>query len=184
MNKEQQVVSVTELELLNVFKEIGVNFKPKSDLINVVLSTTPKLKKTGNPYFGGVTKHSTSNYKLLQNYQKRVETNGENEGIPKEENTFESEKSSGKHHISPCVLQSDTDENVFYLNLEYFEEVRPKSEFFFNGEPIERELLEDFLPKKSENNKQPQDRKVWVIQPKFESIVSVSMNGVKYVVQR
>ena len=184
MNKEKQTLFVTEQELLSVCMEWGNTYIPKSDLINVVLSTTPKMNKTGNPYFGGVEKHSSSNYKLLRNYEKRVITNGENEGISKEENPFEVEKPKGKHHVSPCVLQSDKDENVYYLNLEWFEEVKPRSEYFFNGEPIERELLEDFLPKKSENTKQPQDREVFVITPLFSSIVSLTIEGTKYVVQR
>jgi hypothetical protein len=178
-----KIVEVTTQELVNVLMSIGVTKKLTSDFVNVVMGTEPTMNKTDNPFYGKVIKTSSRNYKLLSDYEKRVDNNSKKEGI---EGNFVSSKPSGRHHISPLVTIDDKTESVHYLNLEYFVNVKPVVSYEFNGLPMvqeDMELMKQFFRTKYPNNKQPQEKKVEVITPKISNIISMSMGGVKYVVK-
>jgi hypothetical protein len=64
-----------------------------------------------------------------------------------------------------------------------FDEVPPKVEYTFEGNPIDKQLFESYLVKVSESKKQPQERKVKVITPKIENIKSFTLEGIKYIVE-
>jgi hypothetical protein len=183
VQETSKVMEVTHAELLNIFLSIGVTKKLTSDFVNIVTKTEPSMNKTGNPFFGKVFKTQSRNYKLLFDYEKRVENNSKKEGI---EGDFVSEKPSGRHHVSPLVTRDDKTKSVHYLNLEYFVKVKPVVSYEFDGLPMvekDQELMMTFLKKKYPNTKQPQEKKVEVICPKITNILSVSMDGVKYVVK-
>lgn len=178
-----KIVEVTTKELVDLLLPIGVTKKLTSDFVNVVLSTEPSMNKTNNPFIGKVVKTQSRNYKLLFDYEKRVNRNSEKEGI---EGKFESSKPSGRHHISPLVTIDDKTETEHYLNLEFFVEIKPIVSYEFNGLPMVQEdieLMKQFFTKKYPSKKQPQERKVGVITPKISNIISMSMGGVKYVVK-
>ena len=168
----KEMVKVTESELVSLMMTVN-----GSTFINLVTETDVRMNKTGNPYFGRVKKMSSRNYLIGNDYEKRVVTNGEKEGV----DGFEVGELKGKHHVSKCVLQSDKDESVFYLMVELFDEIPPIVEYSCEGDPIEKQLFEDYMVKVYENKSQPQERKVKVITPKFSSIKRLSMNGVVYV---
>ncbi len=178
-----KIVEVTTKELVDLLLPIGVTKKLTSDFVNVVLSTEPSMNKTNNPFLGKVIKTQSRNYKLLFDYEKRVDNNSKKEGI---EGKFVSSKPSGRHHISPLVSVDDKTESEHYLNLEFFLEIKPIVSYEFNGLPMveeDLELMKQFFTKKYPSKKQPQERKVGVITPKISNIVSMSMGGVKYVVK-
>ena len=66
---------------------------------------------------------------------------------------------------------------------EHFSEVPLTSEYYHNGNQVEKTLFESWLVKLSESSRQPQERKVKVISYKLENIKEISLNKVKYIVK-
>lgn len=168
-------MNITKLELIELLNGIE-----KSTFVHLVTETKVRMNKTGNPYFERVTKKSSCNYLMGNEYGKRVITNGENEGIPSEENTFEVEEMKGKRHVSKVVCIDTKTESVHYLMVERFDEITPKVEYTFEGNPIEKQLFESYMVKVSESKKQPQERKVKVLTFKLENIKEISFGKEKY----
>jgi hypothetical protein len=170
----KETINITKNELITLLSEIE-----KPTFTNVVMETMVRMNKTNNPYYNKVVKRSKCNYSLGVNYESRVNNNYGKEGI---ENTFETEKPSGKTHISKCLLVSDKDNSVHYVMLERFDEIKPINEFIFEGNEIDKQLFQDFMVKYTESVKQEQERKVSVITPKIENIKEISLNGMRYII--
>jgi hypothetical protein len=158
------------------------NYEKKS-FTNMVTETIVRMNKTGNPYYNGIKKLSSRNYYINSDYLKRVINEGKKEGINPEENTFQVEEMKGKKRVKNSVCVDTKTEETFYLFLELFDEVPPKVEYTFEGNPIDKQLFESYLVKVSESKKQPQERKVKVITPKIENIKSFTLEGIKYIVE-
>ena len=173
--KEKQSVKVSVSEMVSVLNEVK-----NQTTINLVMLTDVRMNKTNNPYFGQVKKLTECRYHIGVDYEKRVNNNEKKEGM---EGTFESLKPSGKTHISKCVLVDDKTGTKHYLMVERFDEIKPKVEFFHNGNTIDKMLFEDFLVKTSDNSRQEQQRKVNVFTVGIENIKEMSLNGVHYVVE-
>lgn len=170
----KETINITKNELITLLSEIE-----KPTFTNVVMETIVKMRKTNNPYYNKVVKKSKCNYSLGVNYENRVNNNYTKEGI---ENTFETEKPSGKTHISKCLLVSDKDNSVHYVMLERFNEIKPINEFIFEGNEIDKQLFQDFIGQYTESVKQEQEKKVSVITPKIENIKEISLNGMRYII--
>ena len=139
------------------------------------------MNKTNNPFFGQVRKISNCNYLIGNDYESRVNSNEEKEGL---EGDFVSLKPSGKSHVSKCVLVDDKTGLTHYLMVERFDEIQPKVTYIQDGiGEILKEQFENFLVKTSDTSRQDQERKVMVITPKIENIREMSLNGVHYVVE-
>jgi hypothetical protein len=167
-------MSITKNELITLLSTID-----KPTFTNVVMETIVRMNKTNNPYYEKVIKRSKCNYSLGVNYESRVNNNEVKEGL---EGNFETEKPSGKTHISKCLLVKDTDLSVHYVMLERFDEIKPINEYIFEGNEIEKVLFESYMTKVYESQKQEQERKVMVITPKIENIKEISLNGVHYLI--
>lgn len=170
----KETINITKNELITLLSEIE-----KPTFTNVVMETIVKMRKTNNPYYNKVVKKSKCNYSLGVNYENRVNNNYTKEGI---ENTFETEKPSGKTHISKCLLVSDKDNSVHYVMLERFDEIKPINEFIFEGNEIDKQLFQDFISQYTESVKQEQEKKVSVITPNIENIKEISLNGMRYII--
>jgi hypothetical protein len=173
---EKETKQITKSELITLLNDIE-----KSTFVNLVTETKVRIKKTGNPYYDKVIKRSKCNYLIGNDYEKRVRSNEQKEGI---EPNFNTEKPSGKHHISKCVLVDDKTESTHYLMVERFDEVEPQNEYIFEGNSIERQLFKDYMGKVSESQKQTQEKKVMVITPKIENIVEITLNKTNYKILR
>ena len=167
--------TITRQELINLLM-----VQEKGTFTNVLMETKVIMNKKDNPYFDKVIKRSKCNYLLGSSYEQRVNTNYEKEGI---EETFVTEKPSGKTHISKCLLVKDTDTNIVYVQLERFDEIKPTNEYIFEGNPIEKVMFESFMKKVYESTKQLQERKVSVITPNIDNIKEMSLNGTRYIIQ-
>ena len=176
MIKETKFISQSEVVT------ILSNYEKKS-FTNMVTETIVRMNKTGNPYYNQVKKLSSRNYFINSDYLKRVINEGKKEGINPEENTFQVEEMKGKKRVKNSVCIDTKTEQTFYLFLELFDEVPPKVEYTFEGNPIDKQLFESYLVKVSESKKQPQERKVKVITPKIENIKSFTLEGIKYIVE-
>lgn len=174
-----QIVYITLADLLAFLLTIGVTTFLKNRFVNVVMTTTPDMRKTNNPYFDKVRKHTSRQYHLMIDYGKSVENGAEKEGIIVD---YEVEKPKGKHHISPVVLMDDKTNSIHYLNLRPYENVPATTIYTFEGNRIDYAMFSSYLTAKSNCAKQPQQNKVLCITPKLTNIHSITIDETKYVV--
>jgi hypothetical protein len=99
------------------------------------------------------------------------------------EGTFEVEEMKGKKHISKVLCVDTKTESKTYLMVERFDEIKPKVEYTFNNQSIDKVLFESFMVKVSESKKQEQERKVKVMTPNIDNVVELSMNGFHYIIE-
>ena len=172
MNNE--VILINIIEMVNLFGQVT-----KSTFINIVSQTMVRMKKTGNTYYNRVFKTTSGNYLIGNDYEQRVLGNGEKEGISKEENSFQVESSKVGVHVSKCVLFNEG-KNTHYLTYERFNEQKPKVEYTFEGNTIEKVMFEQFMYDYTESKKQDQERKVLVQTLKLSNIREFTLNGQRY----
>lgn len=166
------LVLITRPQMKSLF--MGVT---KPEMIHLVTETIPTMNKTGNPYYKEIVKKSKCNFLLCTDYSKRVNSNRTKED---KENDFVPQAPKGKKHLSPCVLTDEKTETKLYLMVERFDEIKPKVQYFFNDEPIDKAMFQEFLPKQYESNTQDLDREVKPLTYLFDSIVAFSFRGRKY----
>jgi hypothetical protein len=183
-NQKTQVV-VNDQEIETIFRQVEnqvpvpfVSVTLKTDFTGMV----KKCKEDGeiNPYYKMLKKVSTKTYRLVTDYQKRVWENLKREG--KDPSTFEVQSPSGKTHISKCLLTDTETHTKRYVMIEWFPEIKGKTEYFQGNDQIGRELFSKWMTDyNSSNEKQGLDREVKPITPLFESIVSFRVNGMEYI---
>jgi hypothetical protein len=171
MKKNKEIVNITKEELIKLLVSVE-----KASFTQLVTETEVRMNKTGNPY-NKIIKKSVGKFLIGGDYMLRVINEGKKEGI---ETSFETEESKLGKHISKCVLYNEKLDK-HYLQCEYFTEVPPKVEYFYEGNPIEKVLFESWLTKKTESTKQPQERKVKIVSYNINNIKEISLNGNKYV---
>ena len=169
----QVTKAITSSELVEILK-----MEKKGTFSFLKTETTVKMNKTNNPFYGLITKKSEIRVLLGSNYQDRVNNNLEKE---EKDRDFIAESCKVGNHVSECVLYNENTK-LFYLQAEYFKEIKPKVEFYFNGKLIEKELFEKFLPKETKPNQNGLTKKVNSISYKIQSIKEISLNKVKYIV--
>jgi len=169
---ENEVITlITRNQMIGLF--MGVK---NPEMINLSTETIPKMKKGGNPYFEQIVKKSKCNYLLCTNYSKRVNVNRGKEG---KETDFVPQSPKGKVHVSSCVLTNE-EGTKYYLMVERFDEIKPKVEYSFQNDSIDKVMFENFLPKTYESNTQELDREVKPLTYLFDSIVGFSFRGKKF----
>jgi hypothetical protein len=97
------------------------------------------------------------------------------------EPNFESKECSVGQHITKCVQYNENTQRHY---LQYFTFVTSniKSEFEFDGNPIEKHLFESYISQSSNTSRQPQENKHDVKSFMLESIKEISIGKEKYVV--
>ena len=164
------MTQITQTEILNVLMNVN-----KPTFVHIVSETEPSMNKTGNPFLG-VKKLTRGTYFIGGTYEQMVNKLMKKEGI---EGTFTSDKCSVGEHVSKCI-QFNERLNRYYLQYFSFKSSKIKSKFFFGGNEIEKQLLEGYLKKVTESQKQPQENKLDVKSFKIESIKFITLNKVKY----
>jgi hypothetical protein len=142
-------MNITKNELIELLNGIE-----KSTFVNLTTETKVRMNKTNNPYFDKVIKRSKGNFLMGNDYGTRVITNEKKEGF---EGNFEVEEMKGKKHVSKVVCVDTKTESIFYLMVERFDEIKPKVEYIFEGNEIEKTLFESFMTKVYESQKQEQE---------------------------
>jgi putative cell wall-binding protein len=188
MNTKVQVL-VNDIEIENIFRELET--KSTIPFVSITLLNdftkmvkTCKEDMTINPYFNGnLKKLSTRNYRLLVDYKQRVTNNRKKEGVLE---TFNVEPPKGKHYLpnTNVVLTDNKGQNKRYLMVEYFDEIKGKTEYFDGQNSIDKSLFSKWIKYYDNNsNKQGTERNVNPITPLFTSIVSFRVNGMEYIRQ-
>ena len=187
MTTVKQQVEVTPIEMVEVLK--GVEGNPNVPFVNCKLKTlytevlkTCKSDGTINPYFKQIYKVSSKNYKLVTNYEQRVKNNLIKEG--KDPNSFVVSSPKGKKHISKSCLTDTETETKLYVMLEWFPEIKGTTEYEFEGNSIDKQLFEKWIStSESSNKKQGLDREIHPITPLISNIISISVNGIVYIIK-
>ena len=174
MNKN--VIKVTEKEMLEILMNLD-----KPSFTNIKSRTKVRMNKTGNPYFDQVWKTTEGNYFIGGDYEKMVNTQIKKEDL--EGVDFKSQECKVGNHVSKCILYNEK-LDTYYLQHYVFREVPLKSTYEFEGNEIERQLFQSYEVKKSESKSQPQERKIVPPSFKMSSILEMSLNGNRYVIER
>ena len=137
------------------------------------------MYKTDNPYYEKIKKVTKGKYLIGGNYELRVINECKKQGLPCDFQSLESTK--GVPYGNTLLYNEKL--NKYYLKVEYFTKVPSKSEFFFEGNTIDKTMFESYLSKKSDSSRQPQDRKVIRFDYSIDSIRECSLNGIKYEIE-
>jgi len=172
-NENQVTKGITTNELVEILKmqKIGT-------FAFIKIETVLKMNKKNNPYFDRIIKKSEIRILLGSNYQNRVNNNLEKEN---KVNDFVAESCKVGQHVSECILYNENTK-LFYLQYEYFKEIKPKVEYIFNENIIEIEKFSEFVPEKKSANQNGLLKKVNSITVKIENIKEISLNKIKYIV--
>lgn len=157
-------VNVTTEELLSILM-----LQEKGTFPFLHMETKPKMNKRGNPYFDRVTKVTKGNILLGVDYSKRVQNNTENP-------EFKPEMNNVGDKVTKCIRHNEKFDR-YYLDYEWFNEVKPKSEFICEGNPIEKQLFESYMGTFTPNKYGVNFQSVTVT-----NIKEIHINKVEYVV--
>jgi hypothetical protein len=179
MNKEKNIKWITQKELISLLNEIE-----NPTFVNIVSETIVRMNKEKtklgnkelNPYHDKVVKLRKGNFLIGSDYEKRVQGNDTKEGG---EGTFKSQESKVGVHISKCVLFNEK-YNKYYLSHEKFPQVKPKSEFTFEGNTIDKVLFDKWITDSKPYENQPQEKKVEWTTLTIDNLKEISLNGETY----
>lgn len=158
---------VTREELRKMLAELKGN-----TFATIVSETVPKMLKTGNPFINRVKKTSRTNVAIGFNYTNSVNNQLLREG---KENDFEAlprkwgERIKGTplvEHKGKCYLECKIEKSIDYV-------------YTLDGEEIGIELIQEFLPAKSES-RQGTEKEIFVRDYDLESIRQITMKGEVY----
>lgn len=139
MTDDYQVIELTTDELLPILMTVK-----RGTFSYFEIHTIPSMNKRGNPYYNQVTKITKGNILVGGDYQTRVRNNtGDVDFVPERNNV-------GSKVDDSCV-QHNENLDRYYLQYEWFEKVLPKSYYEFNGNPIEKQVIQDYMRKRSFN---------------------------------
>jgi len=152
----RQEVNVTGLELVQILKQVK-----RGTFSNVHMEVIQSFpRKTDNPFYGKVIKVSKGNFYIGGNYKVRVENSND------EIEDFTPQKCTVGEKIEDSPVQYNTNKDRYYLQYEWFEEVPPKPEYFFEGNEVEKMLFRDYL-------------KVYIPNKYGVNVQSVMINNIK-----
>ena len=172
----KQTLTITQQELLTLLMNVD-----KPTFTNIVSETLPTMNKTNNPFLDKVIKKSKGNYFIGGSYEDMVNTRMVKENM---QPTFEAMECSVGNKVegSKC-LQFNEKLNRYYLQYFIFPTSNIKSEYIFEGSSIDKVLFQDFLTKKSNASRQPQENKHKPQSFKIENIKEISLLGNHYIIQ-
>ncbi len=90
---------------------------------------TSKIDGSINPYYKNLKKYGERNYRIVNDYSKRVNKNLLAEGKPAD---FEAKAPKGKKHIGNCILTDTATESKYYIMVEFYPNVKGKNTYYGN----------------------------------------------------
>jgi hypothetical protein len=185
--KQEVYVTYAQLEevLIGLENQVPIPFISGTFLTNPSnMVKTSKIDGSINPYWKTeIKKLQSRRVRLVVSYKNRTTNNGNNEGI---EGEYTPKALIGKKHVdyANSILTDLETETKRYVMVEWFEEIKDKpSKYLLNGTELDKAIVNKYInypPQKPEQ--MGQERKVNVITPMFESIISLNANGKKYIV--
>jgi hypothetical protein len=178
----KQEVTINQMELISILNTIEnptFTYIVSETIVKLNKEKTREGIKEFNPYHNQVVKLRKGRFLIGSEYEKRVITNDLKEGG---EGTFKSQESKVGVHISKCVLFNEK-LNKYYLSHERFPEVKPKSEYVFEGNTIDKMIFDKWISDSGNYENQPQERKVEWTTLTLSNIKEISLNGTKYLIK-
>ena len=162
------------MKQINIDQLAGVlsNLPTDTDAI-LTTETVPQMRKSGNPYAGEITKRTVAHVSLNYKYEKEVNRKLALEG---KEIDFEAKNRKWGSHLGNTPLI--TKDGKLYLDVQFKSVV--SSEYLHNGQPIDKELLESYLPAaKNTGDKQglQEENAIIVRSYKIGSVRSIEIKG-------
>jgi hypothetical protein len=143
--------------------------------------TDPRMRKTNNPYLGAM-KLSTLTILLNTDYETGVVKQLAREG--KEATEYQKGKNTmplifGENNRFIGVYEK---ESGFEYVLQYrpFDNSKPVTSYLFEGKPIEKSLLEPFLPKTYQAENQGTEKEILWRKVYLNNVLNLNFNGEKY----
>jgi hypothetical protein len=182
MSKNKTKVQISRQAYLSIIGEekkgVFIHVKMRTEPSNFL--KTSKVDGTNNPYFKQVKKVTERNFRLLPDYEQRVRTWREKEGHQNPD-AFVTENAKGKVRVKNAIFEGEKDSSVKYIMLESFQKIKSKVRFEFQGNSIEKAILERwFSDRENSSQKQELQIPVNVLTPKLENIFQVSYKGIVY----
>ena len=153
--------------------------------VQVVTFTEPRMRKTNNPYIGRVRKVANYTHIALgTDYKRTIESRMDRLGI---EGGYDVEKAKGMHRYNDFFMQSDKDENQFYLNIIFDRSEKSHVEKYYMVDgrlATEEETaeIESFCEKRSSCGKQNDAglsgrEEVKIIRPKLQNVIKIVLGA-------
>lgn len=173
-------MQLTQSELINLL----VSHKGNA-LVSFVTLSDARLLKRGNP-FGVVLKRSEMVACVGANYQSAVNRQADREGNP-DAGSFEADSLPWGEFVPGTDRKFIANKGETYVRMQFAPGMSaPKSVQYFradNGEELTKEQIAEFLPKRSESDRQDEfgnDGKIAVRTFKVASLQSVTFGGQCY----
>ena len=144
--------------------------------VTIIAETDPKLRKRGNPYAGKVTKRSRVNGAIGWIYGNGVNRQRIREGL---EPDFEAFPRKWGERIKGTPFVEHKGNTYLELKVERV----LGTEYLLDGEPIDRSLIEEWLPKrKPEGERQQVENPVILRDYNLANIKAIAFDGITIVV--
>lgn len=161
--------TITKQEL----KDMLLNARRGANIVSIETETTPRMRKTGNPYAGRLVKQSKINGMINWYYENSVNNQREREG---KKTDFEAKPRQWGKRVKGTPLVEH--KGRYYLEVKV-ENTYGKTYIDDQGNVVNQEEIEEFLYNSSSSRQGVED-KVILRDYKLDSIQSITMNGKKY----
>ena len=198
MSRTQTQVQVTREEMKNILSDVN-----SPQFISMVTNVPQKMNKwlnywlvdgngkksknpnpTPNPYMeNGILNHSKK-YKIITGFDYENSVNSRRKKEGKEENFVSGQgREVWFDVVSKGLVTDKKTGNKFYLRYQYQDDSTIGTpEYLHNGNPIEKQLFQDFLVKRSNSySNQGLDNTLNFQVCDLNNIISISMNHYKYI---
>ena len=180
MNK---IKNITAAELLNDL--LPSLAKRGAVMAELHTSTEPKMRKTNNPFFGGVRKVSAVNVTFGANYQSAVNRRMDKEGV---EGEFKAE--STWYHVDPkaSTIARHNKTGAPYVRAALNTQTKPTVAYeALDGQAVPKSSLEPFLQVRKASAKQERhglekSKQAYPTVWKVESVKAIKVDGILHIV--
>lgn len=146
--------------------------------MSCVTVTEPRMRKTGNPYVGRVHKVTKFVGAINFDYDNAVENAREREGQSREDwvkgESWSRPITRPDGTFTPFACHKDDPEKIY---LRFRQTAWPQSEYFIDGERVEKSAIAEWLQESKPATNQGLDNPVRMNTVSWENVRAVSVNG-------
>ena len=161
--------------------------------VTIVSNTTPRMRKTDNPYFDRIKKHAVVIGDICWNYAEEVNKQRQREGALTMVSGHPVSQPVEEFSAQPRVW-GDKDQPrerigamVYYKGKEYLELMVKQSVSYEyrdeNGDVVEKDLVKPFLYSSSKPKTQRTDKEVMVRDYLLSNVVAINLGGKQFKVK-
>jgi len=145
--------------MTNELEKLIIGIGDKSKIVGLTMVTEPAMKKTGNPYYGKITKKTTGTCSTSFDYER----------IKKEMCGQDAEVQLSWHrHITKNLVIDRKTESKLYL---YAKPLKLNSTYYFEGKKIDKSKIKPYLRNRGNS----------VFMVNLDNITRIRVNGKTFV---